>query len=919
MINGDMWEQRLSTAHGGFSVRSIITYALAALIAAFLWIVASPQDTFAADVEWTGSSITYDGNLYAGPASEQTVTALNLPKDTNVYTYVEPTGTTNRKIHILYFAPGVDPGTADGVNYRTHPYSGPNNFGNPSSAEALTLDPSTANVGTNSCVVEGGLGWIICPVTNTLAGFMDWIFDILVGFLTVRPIDTSQENAMYRAWGFMRTFANIAFVIAFLIIIYSQLTSFGVSNYGIKKLLPRIIIAALLVNLSFIICALAIDISNVLGHSIQNLFIQMRNGLVGTEGNTWDVLSWESMASFILSGGTLLTAGSIAAFSGIATYGVIGAIALLLPALVTLLVAVLVALLVMAGRQAIITILTILAPLAFVAYLLPNTEKWFDKWRGLFMTMLILFPAFSVIFGGSQLAGILIIQNADSINLIILGMIVQVAPLFVTPFLIKFSGSLLGRIAGMVNNPNKGIIDRTRNFAKDRADNIKARRLGTPARAGFAGVAQRAGQRLDHNRRRREGWRNAHNAMADASWANSRDFSDLDQRTREAADRKTVGENQSALRYDRAKVTNASLQQLDVDVRQVKLNLENAQLNAEIENWEKNHSIPVATSKLQQRALKDVQGQLHKEHDAEYDEIRTGGASQLPSNLRHTPLAVSYADMAKDSLLRTKVATDRQGSALAKQAQDYASTITHDEALAREAGGIRGQEGYLSAMANAKKTASKFIMDDINNIKDTMSYDDATDNAKLLSMIQDNNATLAARVAYTQRLSKNGGPGVATMREAFLEAERKYAADPDALLDFKEFVATDGSILSTGKDVEFWLVNSRDKNTNRPLDFTTISNDTSTWTNLTANAFASQNISTHMHALSLLYKKDRDGYEGVINMIRNNPGALAQVKQGVRDRFAIYSDAEIAEAAKEGVALRRPGMLKPDDDILTTP
>lgn len=899
MINGDMWEQRLSTAHGGFSVRSIITYALAALIAAFLWIVASPQDTFAADVEWTGSSITYNGNLYAGPASEQTVTALNLPKDTNVYTYVEPTGTTNRKIHILYFAPGVDPGTADGVNYRTHPYSGPNNFGNPSSAQALTLDPSTANVGTNSCVVEGGLGWIICPVTNTLAGFMDWIFDILVGFLTVRPIDTSQENAMYRAWGFMRTFANIAFVIAFLIIIYSQLTSFGVSNYGIKKLLPRIIIAALLVNLSFIICALAIDISNVLGHSIQNLFIQMRNGLVGTEGNTWDVLSWESMASFILSGGTLLTAGSIAAFSGIATYGVIGAIALLLPALVTLLVAVLVALLVMAGRQAIITILTILAPLAFVAYLLPNTEKWFDKWRGLFMTMLILFPAFSVIFGGSQLAGILIIQNADSINLIILGMIVQVAPLFVTPFLIKFSGSLLGRIAGMVNNPNKGIIDRTRNFAKDRADNIKARRLGTPARAGFAGVAQRAGQRLDHNRRRREGWRNAHNAMADASWANSRDFSDLDQRTREAADRKTVGENQSALRYDRAKVTNASLQQLDVDVRQVKLNLENAQLNAEIENWERNHTVPVVESKLQQRVLKDIQSSLHKEHDADYDEVRQG---HIPNNMPTTPHVINYARLAQDALQANKVATDRQNSAVTQQTIDYGKLIRNNEAIARQAGGVRGEEGYLSVMANASKVASKYTMDDISNIKDTMPYDLATNVDDLYDAFT-KSTTMAQRVAYAQKMSENGAPGIKTLRKAFNHFEQNNGGNTSDLNDFKEFVATDRSIMSAGKDIEFWLVNTVKDGDAKPSTFKKISEATDTWTNLTANAFAAQNAATHQHALKLLHDENHDGYMGVINMIRNNPGALAQVKQSVREQFSIYSDAE----RENNPALPEPG------------
>lgn len=216
--------------------------------------------------------------------------------------------------------------------------------------------------------------------------------------------------------------------------------------------------------------------------------------------------------------------------------------AILLPALVILLVAVLVALLIMAARQAIITILTILSPLAFVAYLLPNTEKWFDKWRSIFMTMLVLFPAFSVIFGGSQLAGAVIIQNADSLNLILLGMIVQVAPLFVTPMLIKLSGSLLGRIAGMVNNPNKGIIDRTRNFAKDRAENMKARNLATPARRWQAG--KRVAQRMDHGRRRREGWRGLNEARAENAWLSSNSYNALNQAKHDAETDKGIIEQQ---------------------------------------------------------------------------------------------------------------------------------------------------------------------------------------------------------------------------------------------------------------------------------------------------------------------------------------------------------------------------------------
>ncbi len=712
-----MWELQVSTSHKRFySVRSILAYVLATFIAALLFITASPQEVHAADASWNGASITHSGNQYTGPAAEQTVAALKLPKDTKVYTFVEPSTASNRKMHIIYFAPGTDPGTVTAANYRTYSYNGQNSFTNPSSAVAIALEPQTTNAGTNSCDVDGGLGWIICPVTNTLATWMDWVFSVLAGFLEVRPIQTGEENALYRAWTYMRTFANIAFVVAFLVIIYSQLTSFGVSNYGIKKLLPRIIIAAILVNMSYIICSIAIDISNVLGFSIQNIFIGMRNTLVGAEGNSWDALSWESVSSFVLSGGSLAVGASIGILSAVSAYGgaAAAALAILLPALVILIIAVLVALLIMAARQAIITILTILAPLAFVAYLLPNTEKWFDKWRSVFMTMLILFPAFSVIFGGSQLAGAIIIQNADSINLILLGMIVQVAPLFVTPLLIKFSGSLLGRIAGIVNNPNRGIIDRTRNFAKDRAENMKARNLQAPAKSWQ--LDKKMAQRFDHNRRRREGWRNANTAMADANWANSGSFRAIDQMSREAGDRKTLGETLSAEAYNKAKLSDVSIRQLDVDVRQAKLNLDNAELKAGNENWEKNHTAPVVTSKLQQRVLKDTEAALHAIHDSEYNEFKTGKKLHAPNTVENLLLqqeAMRNADILSANALR-KASAERVLTDQFTKKLEADNEVIDGKTIRGYAGGI-DPNGAQRALAAAFSAQSKAFNENIDN------------------------------------------------------------------------------------------------------------------------------------------------------------------------------------------------------------
>ncbi len=554
-----MWEANLASPRGVFTVRRILNYVLATIVAAFLWVVfAAPLTHAATDANWNGASITYQNNSYAGPASSTTTDQLRLLSGIQAYSYVDPvpsgtgtsTATAVRDIHVIYFPPGSDLSTAAYAKYKTYTYLGPTSFTNPSNPIDISITPQnsstsgTSTTGTSSCNVDGGLGWIICPVTNTLATGMDWVFKTLSGFLAVRPAETGQDTVLFRAWSYMRSFANIAFVIAFLIIIYSQLTNVGINNYSMKKLLPRLIVAAILVNLSYYISSIAIDISNILGYSLQDVFIQVRNSLVGTSGNSWDLISWKSMTGFILSSGTVGVAGGVALFTTLSTYGVAGSLFLLLPALVVALTAVLVALVVMAARQAIITLLVIIAPLAFVAYLLPNTEKWFDKWRSTFMTLLVLFPAFSLIFGGSQLAATAIIQNADSINLVILGMLVQVAPLFITPMLVKLSGSTVARIAGMVNNPNKGILDRTRNWSKDRADNVKAKRLGTEARPGA--FLKRNAQRTDHNRRVRESRRKLHESMTDNRFAGSLDNARLHESQHEVETaKKTIEERLS--------------------------------------------------------------------------------------------------------------------------------------------------------------------------------------------------------------------------------------------------------------------------------------------------------------------------------------------------------------------------------------
>ena len=317
----------------------------------------------------------------------------------------------------------------------------------------------------NSDCNIAGLGWWICEPARWIAGGMDMMYSMLHDYLEVRPLEmTTQKSGFYIAWDIMRSIANGVFIIVLLIIVFSQLTSFKVGTYGIKKMASRLIIAAILVNLSYLICAILIDLSNMLGVILKDVFADITKQVLTGTGNFDGVFSFASITQAFLTGGSALLAGGLAVNGSLTA-----ATPFFLPILATLFLSFLVAILVMAARQALIVILVVISPIAFVLYLLPGTEKWFDKWKDLFLIMLIFFPAFAVVFGGSQLAGFLLLANASSIIMFIFGLVVMVAPLAITPLIMKLGGGLLNRFAGIVNDPTKGIVDKSRQWARDKS------------------------------------------------------------------------------------------------------------------------------------------------------------------------------------------------------------------------------------------------------------------------------------------------------------------------------------------------------------------------------------------------------------------------------------------------------------------
>ncbi len=561
------------------------------IVACFAYIFAAAPVAHAADASWKDdSNITYNGQSYGSGSTGPNSILINntpaswakfpgIPHDAPLF--INQT-IVNGKLEVIYFDPSGDFDASkpndylysSSAHFITYDYNAatktPSNPSNPSSigiaARATRAPPS----GNTSCSIDG-IGWIVCPVTNFLAQAMDYIFGIVQSFLAVQPLSSSTDKPMYIVWDQMRNIANVAFAIGFLILVYGQITGGLVSNYTLKKMVPRIVIAAVLVNISYLICQLAVDLANILGYSINNIFLNMRDHAVSLSGgNGWGETSWKEVATVLLAGGGAVAIGGIAITSAVVGGG---AIFLFIPLLLSVLFVVLMTFLILAARQAIITILIIIAPIAFVAYLLPNTEKWFHKWRDTFFTLLLVFPGFSFIFGGSQLAGTLIIQNANGPNqlvIMILGMAVQVMPLAITPLLLKLGGGVLNRFAGIVNNPTKGLFDKGKNLAneyRDQAIDRGNRRLsamnanGTLPRYGIRRMAyRRFASKLE-----REGEKSANEAMSKAYFTQTAGGQRVSDMTKRAGLEQEYADNRNQARWNNQVRTNSVLRQRTLD------------------------------------------------------------------------------------------------------------------------------------------------------------------------------------------------------------------------------------------------------------------------------------------------------------------------------------------------------------------
>ena len=317
----------------------------------------------------------------------------------------------------------------------------------------------------NSCGIDG-IGWLVCPVMNFVASLNDAAYSAISGFLDIKPAilgDNSNTSGAKQGWEFFRNIANAIFAVIFLWIIFSQISNVGVSNYGIKKILPRLIIGALLVNLSYYLCRIFVDLSNILGHTLKDA-LESGAGGIGTGS---EATGWGSAIAAAIVGGV-----------GVVVFA---ALAVGIPTLIAGFFAIMTVFIILVVRQAGIILLVAISPVAFAAWLLPNTEDLFKKWMKMFRGLLLVFPIISLLYGAGKLAGAILLSSAtvDPNNpdetMQLAALAATTMPLIATPFVLQNSLSSLGSIGAKIGRMSAGAHSRfagnVKSTAKGRVDN----------------------------------------------------------------------------------------------------------------------------------------------------------------------------------------------------------------------------------------------------------------------------------------------------------------------------------------------------------------------------------------------------------------------------------------------------------------
>lgn len=227
----------------------------------------------------------------------------------------------------------------------------------------LLASPARANWGTDilagiCSAIVSALGWILVKLMGLLVYFAQYN-----GFI--------ESAAVTNGWVIVRDICNMFFVLVLLIIAFA--TILQIEEYNYKKWLPKLILMAILINFSKMICGLLIDAAQIVMLTFVNSFKDVAGGnLVNILG----IKDWQNMDDTGAGSGWEITAGLVLAV----IYAVISVIV----------IAAMLAMIAM--RIVMLWIYIVLSPMAYLMSAFPAGKKYASQWWSQFTQNLVVGP-----------------------------------------------------------------------------------------------------------------------------------------------------------------------------------------------------------------------------------------------------------------------------------------------------------------------------------------------------------------------------------------------------------------------------------------------------------------------------------------------------------------------------------------------
>ena len=344
----------------------------------------------------------------------------------------------------------------------------------PGSGSGGSQNPTSAS---SSCESSNFvISWIVCGAINLISKAEQSIESLVGNLLKTQPfIFNANANctdstascstqkidaAIYSVWSNFRIYGDILMVVALLVIVISEAVGGGlIDAYTVRKVLPRILAAAVLINLSIYIIAGLEDIFNILGSGIIYLieapFKSAAGGLSSAVNISGSGAAGFSLGVVALVGLPLLIPG----FIGILLLVVLMAFLAAIGVLVTITI-----------RQGLLVFLLMVSPVAFALYILPNTEKYFRQWLQLTIKTLAVYPIVMAVFGISFVSGVIMSNLANGKDQMItqtMALLAIVAPIFLIPFAFRMSGGVIGAVQNGLSKFSKQVNKPLRHAASN--------------------------------------------------------------------------------------------------------------------------------------------------------------------------------------------------------------------------------------------------------------------------------------------------------------------------------------------------------------------------------------------------------------------------------------------------------------------